>query len=462
MASTVPSRARLLRSAALGLLAAAIVPIGSPQTAGAATKSFKPVDERGRSVIFQPRGVRSDAVAKATVRLRSTGVVKSKSARSKRVSSRKVRRAIETGRALRVRKARHQRGGRLVVKLERSKAPVAGACETGSFSPESMPGACWRPYSDDSPFNKPLPADPALASNSSQIADRWRSSWLTGQASSPEFGVGTADTENDWDHPIYFSRPSDPVYTVRCAEDWGTCEIEGAQVRIPTEARPAAGGDGHMAVIDQASGWEYDFWQVRSKPAGGGTITISWGGKTRIDGDGLGSDATAGNFGLAAGVVRPSELAAGQINHALFMVVECTNGTAVGPAGTNPGRECSEIGKSNANAPAMGQRFFLDMSEAEIRALPVPEWKKTLLVAMATYGLLVGDTGGGFIKLESGSSFTSFGYADPWEKVASDAGIPAWRNPATGKNEYLFDLTDSVAWQSKMRVVDPCVDEGTC
>ena len=62
-----------------------------------------------------------------------------------------------------------------------------------------------------------------------------------------------------------------------------------------------------MAVIDQASGWEYDFWQVESKPAGGGTISISWGGRTAIgtaDADGLGSNATAAHFGLAAGVIR--------------------------------------------------------------------------------------------------------------------------------------------------------------
>ena len=39
-------------------------------------------------------------------------------------------------------------------------------------------------------------------------------------------------------------------------------------------------------------------------------------------------------------------------------------------------------------------RFQLDMSDAEIRALGVPRWKRGILRAMARYGMFVGDTGG--------------------------------------------------------------------
>ena len=74
----------------------------------------------------------------------------------------------------------------------------------------------------------------------------------------------------------------DPLYTVHCTESWGTCEVEGSG---PDPERGEARGwwHGHMAVIDQAGSWEYDFWQVLAKPAGGGTITISWVGRTRND-----------------------------------------------------------------------------------------------------------------------------------------------------------------------------------
>jgi hypothetical protein len=32
----------------------------------------------------------------------------------------------------------------------------------------------------------------------------------------------------------------------------------------------AAGGDAHLTVADQASGWEYDFYDVTSKPPAAG------------------------------------------------------------------------------------------------------------------------------------------------------------------------------------------------
>ena len=249
------------------------------------------------------------------------------------------------------------------------------------------------------------------------------------------------------------------MFTVDCVEDWGTCEIEGMQVRIPDQARPAGGDDGHMAVIDQAGGWEYDFWQVRSKPRGGGTISISWGGRTAIgtaDADGLGSTATGAHFGLAAGVIRPAELAAGEIDHALFSVVKCTDGTSVAPAGGGVGRPCSELGLPNADAPAMGQHFYLDMSEAEIAALAKPEWQKTILRALAKYGTYVGDTGGGgwTVMFESGSSYTSFGQTDPWITLGDDYGVRKWTN-SSGRTLRIWNFRNAVDWASELEVAAP-------
>ncbi len=291
-----------------------------------------------------------------------------------------------------------------------------------------------------------------MASDSAQIVQSWLSTWSSGGSSTPRFSVGTADSREDYDHPLYYAQPGDPVYTVHCAESWGRCPVEGMQIQIPGAASPAGGSDGHMAVIDQSSGWEYDFWQVRQKSAGGGTLTVSWGGRTKIDGEGLGSPATAANFGLAAGIIRPQELAAGRIEHALFMVVKCTNGRAVWPAASNSGRSCSSMGLSNAGAPAMGQHFFLDMSDAQIEALSKPAWQKTILRAMARYGLYVGDTGGGFLKIESGSSYTSFGLPDPWIQIARDAGLSPWHDGSTGKDVYTFDLSKAVDWAGNLKV----------
>ncbi len=86
--------------------------------------------------------------------------------------------------------------------------------------------------------------------------------------------------------------------------------------------------------------------------ARGGTLTFGWGGATRIDGDGRGSDATAAQYGNLAGIIRAQELQAGAINHALFTVIRCDNANHGYPA-MKSGRACSHIGESNTNAPPM-------------------------------------------------------------------------------------------------------------
>ncbi|MFI5123654.1 MAG: hypothetical protein ACHQJ5_12235, partial [Vicinamibacteria bacterium] len=372
--------------------------------------------------------------------------------RTRRVGTVRARTAARRGSLLKVPRPRRSGAARLRVRVQKPKRslPDPGDCSQTPFSDANPPGACWRPYSDSSPFNTAV-ATGSLAPNSAAIVSR-----VVGfnPAGPDKVAGGVADTPEDWSHPIYFSQPSDPIFTVHCAEPWGTCAVEGMRVAIPDAARAAGGGDAHLSVIDQASGWEYDFWSVRSKPKGGGVLEIGWGGRTRIDADGLDSPATAAHFGLAAGVIRPAELAAGEINHALFMGVRCTNGTSVYPAGPDSGRSCSELGLSNQNAPAMGQHLFLNMTDAEIAAQQVPEWQKTILTAMADYGMYVGDTGGGGWSLgfESGSSYTSFGYPDPWLAVAKQLGIGTWHDPGLNRDVAIFDFRGAADWAQRLRV----------
>ncbi len=268
--------------------------------------------------------------------------------------------------------------------------------------------------------------------------------------------VVAPDTASDWYHPIYFSVPTDPLFTVRCTRSWGTCEVEGLQVRIPDAARPAGGGDAHLAVVDQATAWEYDFYEVQDKPAGGGVLEVAWGGRTPIKGSGLASDATAAHFGLLAGVIRAPELQAGRIDHALFMMVGCTSDRYVYPAG-GYAAACDDP----TDAPAVGQLFWLDMTATEIDALDVPAWKRTILHALRRYGAYVGDTGGNeafTFQFESSTTYTSFGVDDPLAAVARDqaAGV------TERDGRYYFDLGSGVDWQGRLRVLDPCVASGSC
>jgi hypothetical protein len=314
------------------------------------------------------------------------------------------------------------------------------------------PPACWRPYASTSPFNTLLPANPKLVSNSASIVSR-----LVGFGAIQDLTAGQAETASDYGRPVYFATASDPLYTVHCTETWGTCAIEGVTIHIPATATAASGSDAHMSVIDTATGTEYDFWGAGALPAPGGTLDIAWGGSTKIDGSGLGSAATAANFGSYAGVIRLEELQAGTINHALFMYASCDNGSFVYPA-SKGGQSCSSIGESDTNAPPMGTRFQLDMTDAQIGALAVPAWKKTILTAMAHYGLIMGDTGSTWgVKEESGRVYTAYGAADKWAAWANtQSGVTSWNGLS------YFDLAGGVDWQSKLRVVAPCVSQQTC
>jgi hypothetical protein len=259
----------------------------------------------------------------------------------------------------------------------------------------------------------------------------------------------------------------DPVFTLQCKNDPfmrpdGKCPIEGMPLGIPAGAERElgshanAGDDRHMTIVDQDSGWEYDLWQVNANglPASGGILSFSWGGRTRIDGDGLTSDevgapdsqgrtyvgdATAARWGSLAGRVRAEELALGQIRHALFIGVNCVSNYTVYPA-RGKGTQCSKLKPplgplSDQDAPPLGAHLQLNMAATDIDNLPITAWQKTLLHAMAEYGMFIGDTGaeGYFvIEQEAGNQYQSVTQqvpkenADAWLTFASQN----WRRGA--------------------------------
>lgn len=255
--------------------------------------------------------------------------------------------------------------------------------------------------------------------------------------------------------------PSDPIYTLRATEPWGANALDGLRIPVPPNARPAGSDDGHMTIVTP-DGWEYDLWRAQAPPAGGGTLTFAWGGRTRIDGSGLGSGGTASGFGNLAGMIRAPELIAGKINHALFLTVRCTADNSSFGYGTLAGTQTSSYvypatsgGSScpagETNAPPMGAHFMLAMSDTQIQALAVPTWKKTVLTALAHYGGFVGDTGGpGFgFMFESGTTYTALGLAEPLVGFAQANNLPTW------EGKYVFNMASGVEWEKYLRVLVP-------
>jgi hypothetical protein len=341
---------------------------------------------------------------------------------------------------------------------------LMASCPAGAFAAQgyngygvnAWPNGSWRPFAATSPWNRSAWGS-AIHPRSAQYVQKILS-WQTPN----KIIAGTSGSTRDYSHPIYWAQPTDPVYTLQALQTKGP--IDGMRIRVPAAAKPAGGSDGHMAIV-QPDGWSYDLWQARPRPSGGGVLQFSIGGRSRVDGTGTDGRATAANFPLLAGIIRAQELAAGRIDHALFIVLRCTSGTTDFGYGTRPAPSSSQSayvypashGGSRCDdaAPPMGARIQLYMTQAQIDALALPTWKKTILKALAAYGGYVGDTGGsGFgLQLESGATYTSFGVTDPAVTFARSVGI----KPLTGEwaNTYPFDVASGVDWAGKLRVLAP-------
>ncbi|MSW52550.1 MAG: hypothetical protein F2817_16890, partial [Actinobacteria bacterium] len=363
-------------------------------------------------------------------------------------------------------------------------APAAGAdtvrpgCAVlGSFSAVAHPGACWRPFAPDAPYNQRLlPRDPRTAPDSARIVERFNA---FGAPDPMEFGPGIAG-EGRGAKPVYWSRPTDPEFRIsltadrRNGGDWGVNDVNGATIRIPEGARPGPAPDRHMVVVDQASGWSYDLWHVGRTATGGGELQAEWGGRASLTGDGRVESAydsgTAAGMSIVGGIVRPEELIDGDIPHAIYISARCTSGRSVYPStrtADDGELSCSEIGESDTGAPALGQRFQLGYTDEQIAALPVKAHERVLLRAMAHYGLFVIDTSPGswHVEQENPVDRTSFGLPDPGLAFAASAAIPYW---AEGRR-HVWDVAGirgadgrAGSWRDALRVIDPCVSAGTC
>jgi hypothetical protein len=257
--------------------------------------------------------------------------------------------------------------------------------------------------------------------------------------------------------------------TVHCTDEQGpgTCQgtngidVNGAQINVPAGARPDGNTDAHMTVIETATGTEYDFWHTS---VSGSTLTAGAGAEVNVNTtDGTGSSGDAAFFGLTAGLLRPAELASGQINHALVITVPCTDATGrtVGftyPARAGWGQYCGQFWTEDApSAPMLGQRYQLDMTDAQIAASGAPGWERTIMTALEHYGAYIEDTNGSWhyegmdILTQDPASWTDLGQADQWASVISGLG---------GSNSTLHSSVPIPA--ADLQLVNTCVTQGTC
>jgi hypothetical protein len=205
--------------------------------------------------------------------------------------------------------------------------------------------------------------------------------------------------------PIYTAGPAQPKVNVKLDKTISPL-LSGAfqGVPLPSNAIPAAGTDGNLAVYQPATDTLWEFWRLSKQLDG---WHAQFGGKMAHVSESPGAyrdiyaadgknyterchwGAPSSKVPLVAGVITVDEMRSGVIPHALLLSIpEVRAGVWTPPAQATDGKS------TYANAIPMGTRFRLDPS-VNVDALNVPAAVKVFAHAAQTYGLILGNRSGG-------------------------------------------------------------------
>jgi hypothetical protein len=234
-----------------------------------------------------------------------------------------------------------------------------------------------RPFASSDVFNAPITANPAIDPNSS--------SWVT----LLERDAASANLLNSlqWGIPVYQTTASDPGYALS-GSVYFTSQYFLAHV--PRTAVANTGTDQHLVVL--GDGVETDFWGFSRSSNGTPQAWSLWQNSCGPFSSSAQCPPNLGNAGganatriaLLAGLVRPSEISAGDIEHALAFTIPQTAPGFRAPAQASDGRTPGGIPE--------GARIQLDPSY-QIPA-SMPAWIATICRALQRYGAILTDSGG--------------------------------------------------------------------
>ena len=259
-------------------------------------------------------------------------------------------------------------------------APVVAASDRAGA--DTLPGAPGCPILPaDNVWNTPvasLPVDPRSASYIASIGAT--------DPLHPDFGSGLYDGA-PIGIPITVVPGSQPAVPVSFTD---ASQSDPGPYPIPPDAKVEGGrrstGDRHVLVVDTGTCTDYEMWAAY--PVGGGT---SWTAGSGAVFD-LGSDtlrpagwtsADAAGLPILPALVRPDEVAAGVIDHALRVTVPSTDDRYIWPAR-------HQAGTADPALPPMGLRLRL---KAGVDISKFPEDDRVILQALKTYGMIVADNG---------------------------------------------------------------------
>jgi hypothetical protein len=211
-------------------------------------------------------------------------------------------------------------------------------------------------------------------------------------------------------HPDFGSNPSYgiPVTVVPAAQRtvpirftaYGS-ESDPGPYPVPRTARVEAGSDRHVLIASHNCHL-YELYDARRTSRGwaaaSGAVFDLRSDRLRPDGW---TSADAAGLPITAGLVRPAEIKAGHIDHALRFTVAETQRGYIHPATHLAGSS------RNTNLPPMGARFRL---KASFSLRGYTGAARIILVALKHYGMFVADNGSNWFL--GGASWRGWNDAD--------------------------------------------------
>lgn len=258
----------------------------------------------------------------------------------------------------------------------------------------------------------PIPASPVLDTNSAAIVTSLSdtSGGVVRIAALHDYGVTLVGPSG--------ITGSTPRYDIAFVNDpaWGPDPFGGDTMPLPNGTPIPPGSDGQIAVADPTTNKVFAIWQAVHSGGWG----ASWGAEVDLHGNGLEQppgSSTASGISRFAGVIRASEIAAGQIPHALFFATDMADQASYRfPASKTDGDNAAGV----AIPIAEGSRVQLDPS-IDVAAIPgITPGEIAVAKALQMYGAYCGDKGGARMTF----AFEYQADGNPGQ-VYSDAGL-AW------------------------------------
>jgi hypothetical protein len=306
--------------------------------------------------------------------------------------------------------------------MAQTQAPIAR--DDGTSDPTATPFAPW------SVWNLPLRADAQLDPQSTTYVAE-----LLDQIHEYNLWINTGQ----YSTPVYTVPANQPTATVTLDPNNANINNPGApslvrtwrSVPIPANAQPSADSQGDMVVYQPSTNHMWEFWKMNRQADG---WHAAWGGTIAAISMNPGDypahrywGANGSGLPLLGGLIRPSELAAGQIDHAISLAIP----HALARYMAWPALQTDGNTSSMTEIPE-GQRFRLDPT-LDLNTIPMAPIVRMMAVAAQKYGIIV-----------TGQAGTVTFYAEDTDAE----GLP---NPYYGpdgyfENQYVNNLLAAFPW----------------